>query len=185
MHLEGRVPEMLRVAVLAGEEPDVRRLGIGRKGERERDLDGRAVGALALALEIVGVEVADAGGAERFGIRRAPAFQHQHREPLLVGEEIAIERAEGEDALPMRRDVGRVRHAEQFDEHARKLDDVILRPPGAMMAVARADLEAEPTIELLGRVEIAHGVDDVVETARHGTACFPYVSLPPPTNAAI
>ena len=36
------------------------------------------------------------------------------------------------------------------------------------MAIARADGEAEAAIERGGRVEIAHGVDDVIDAAGHG-----------------
>jgi hypothetical protein len=35
------------------------------------------------------------------------------------------------------------------------------------MAIARADGEAEAAIKRGGRVEIAHGMDDMVETAGH------------------
>ena len=62
---------------------------------------------------------------------------------------------------------GGIGDRQQLDEGAGELDDVVLRPPGARMAVARADLKAEPPIELGGRVEIAHRVDDMVEAARH------------------
>ena len=59
-------------------------------------------------------------------------------------------------------------HRQQLDEEARKLDEVIVRAPG--MPVARADRKAEPPVEIGGRVEIAHRVDDVVEAARHRVA---------------
>ena len=48
-----------------------------------------------------------------------------------------------------------------------KLDEVVLRAP--RMPVAGADGEAEPPIESGGRVEIAHGMNDMVETARHSS----------------
>ncbi len=65
------------------------RLRVGRKRERERDLHARAVRPLALALEIEHLEVADVGRAEGRGIgRRALAFQHQHRQPLVAREEV-------------------------------------------------------------------------------------------------
>jgi hypothetical protein len=35
------------------------------------------------------------------------------------------------------------------------------------VAVARADGEAEPPIQLGAGIEIAHGMNDMVETARH------------------
>ena len=48
---------------------------------------------------------------------------------------------------------------------AGKLDDGVMRAPG--MPVARADGEAEAAIKLRRRVEIAHGMDDMVEAAGH------------------
>src|SRR5262249_22333947 len=59
----------------------------------------------------------------------------------------------------------RLCHGEQFDEEAGKLDQMIVGTP--CMAVARADGEAEPPIKFGGRVEVAHGMDHVVEPAGH------------------
>ncbi len=42
---------------------------------------------------------------------------------------------------------------------------MILLAPGARMAVAGADLEANVTIGFRRRVEIAHGMNDVIEAA--------------------
>ena len=64
MHLKGRIPEVLRVAMLAGEESDFWRFRITRERERERNLDRRAVGPLAFAFEIIGFEIADFSCAE-------------------------------------------------------------------------------------------------------------------------
>src|SRR6266853_1472966 len=60
----------------------------------------------------------------------------------------------------------RLRHREQFDEKARHLDHVVMRPPG--VPIAGADGEAEPAIKLGPRLEIAHGVDNVIKAAGHG-----------------
>src|SRR5262249_40852790 len=59
----------------------------------------------------------------------------------------------------------RLRHREQFDKEAGQLDQVVMGAP--RMTVARADGEAEPSIELGCRLEIAHSMDDVVESAGH------------------
>jgi len=59
----------------------------------------------------------------------------------------------------------RLRHGEQFDKEAGKLDQLIVGAP--RMPVARADGEAEPPVELGCRLEIAHRMDDVVEPAGH------------------
>ena len=83
--------------MLAGEEADVGRFRIAGERQRERNLDRRAVGALALAREFEQLEVADAGRAKLLGIRRAAALQRQHGEPLPAREEIAVERAERKD----------------------------------------------------------------------------------------
>ena len=40
------------------------------------------------------------------------------------------------------------------------------------MAVARPDREAEPPVKLRRRVEIADGMDDVIETAGHQASKF-------------
>src|SRR6185369_13374222 len=120
--LKRRIPEILRIMLLAGEEAGVRRLWVGREGEREPDLHSRAVGAPCLALEVEHVEVADPGGAERLGIgRRALAFQHQHRKALALREEVARERAERQQARPCRWNALHLPDGEQLDEYAGKL----------------------------------------------------------------
>src|ERR1700682_4615519 len=66
--LEGRVPEIFRKMLLAGRKADLRRCGVARKREREADLDGRAVGTRAGALEMHRVGDADLGGTKLGGI---------------------------------------------------------------------------------------------------------------------
>ncbi len=56
-------------------------------------------------------------------------------------------------------------HGQDFDEEAGKLHEVIMRAPG--MAVARPDREAEPPIGVGRGVEVAHGMDDMVEASGH------------------
>src|SRR5689334_20284604 len=152
--------------LLAGEEAGVGRLVVLRERERERDLHARAVGALALALEIEHVEIADVGGTERRRVgRRALALEHQHREAFVAREKRLRERAERDRARLRGRNQRRLADAQQFDEHAGKLHDAVMRAP--RMAVARADREAEPRISLARRVEVVHRMHDMVETARH------------------
>src|SRR5947209_9851194 len=79
MSLKRRVPEILRIVLLAGEVSRIGRAGICRKGERERNLHGRAIRSLRLALEIELIEMADATVSKRRDVRgRALAFEHQH-----------------------------------------------------------------------------------------------------------
>ena len=98
--------------------------------------------------------------------RLAP-FHGQHRQSLGACEEVAVECAEGKEPVRMRRDPRRLGDREQLDEEAGELNDVIMRAPGRRMPIAGADREAKPPIELPGRVEVAHRMDDVIETARH------------------
>src|SRR5205807_7274564 len=94
----------------------------------------------------------------------------------------AVEQQEGEsfasrqkrlvEAAEMRREAVaaellRLRHREQFDEETRQLNHLVVRSP--RMPIASADGEAEPAIKLCPGVEVAHGMDDVIEAARH---CF-------------
>ena len=83
--LEGRIPEILRIVLLAGGEMDVgRRLVLG-EGEREAELDRRAVRPLALALEAHGLGRSNAGGAEIGCVGRGIVrFQDQQRKPLAA-----------------------------------------------------------------------------------------------------
>ena len=56
--------------------------------------------------------------------------------------------------------------ADQFEESPVELDDMIFGAPG--MAIARADLKAEPSKQLRLGVEVAGGNDDVIEGAGQG-----------------
>ena len=55
--------------------------------------------------------------------------------------------------------------ADQFEKSAVELNDVIFRAPG--MAIARADLEAEATIDFGLGGQIARGDDEMIYGARH------------------
>ena len=163
--LKGRVPEIFRKMLLAGRKADLRRSGVARKSEREGDLDRRAVGTSAGALEMHRVGYTDLGGAKLGGIRAGiAAFEDQQRKPLLLLQKHPVEGAEqcGETIAS---ELVRLGHREQFDEKTRQLDDAVVGTPG--MPVARTDGEAEPAIELGRRVEIVHRMNDMVETAGH------------------
>ena len=54
----------------------------------------------------------------------------------------------------------------ELDKNAGKLNDPVVRAP--RMPVARADGKPEPFIQFSRAVEIAHGVNDMIETAAHG-----------------
>ena len=171
MLLERRIPEVLRIVLLAGEEPGVRRGFVLRERERERDLHGRAVRPLALAREVEHIEIADAGRTERVGIGlRAFALKHQHRKAFAFRQKVAREGAERERARARRGNTLHLAQRQQFDEDAGKLHDAVMRAPG--MAIARADCEAEPRVRLACRIEVVHRMHDMVETARHLPAPF-------------
>ncbi len=89
----------------------------------------------------------------------------------MAAEERLVEAPE-QGREPVAPELLRLRHGEQFDEEAGKLDQPIVRAP--RMLVARSNNKAEPAIQLVRRVEIAHRMDDMVEAARH--YCPPVVS---------
>src|SRR5262249_52079406 len=151
----------------AGEEADVGRARIGRKAEREREVDRRAVGTPAVALKTVEREVADASRPECLSVRRPAALQRQHRIALAAVEEVAVERAERKDVRRVRRRVRRVGKCEKLDEYAVELDDAVLCPPDLRVQVARPHGEADALIERAGGIEVAHRLGDMIEAARH------------------
>lgn len=160
------------MAVQASEEADVRRLRIGGESQRERNLDRRTVRPLGAALEVVCLEIADARRAEFVCVGLAAALKHQHRKSLVSCEKVTIERAERKGARPMRVDAAWVRNGQQFDERARKLNDMVLRAPVGRMAVACSDLKAETRIERGQCIEVAHGMNDMIEAAWHPVAAL-------------
>jgi len=66
---------------------------------------------------------------------------------------------------PCAHDLFRLGNGEDFDVAILQLHNAVVSAP--WMAVARADAKAGARIELGGRVEIADGVHDVVETMGH------------------
>ena len=144
---------------------------IAREGERERDLDRRTVGLLALALEAQGLGCGDLRSRERACIGCSiGAFENQQREPLARLQEAPVEIAEqNRDAIVA--ELRRLRHRQHLDEEAWQLHDVIMRAPG--VAVARADREAKPPVQIGAGIEIAHGMDDVIEAPGHGFGTLP------------
>ena len=95
MFLEGRIPEILRIMLLAGGEVDVRRKAVFGKSERETEFHRRAVRFFAHALEFHHSGRIDLRGAERgcisFGVMR---FQKKHRQAFMPFGEIAVEGCE-------------------------------------------------------------------------------------------
>ena len=171
--LEGRVPEVLRIMLLADGEVDVGRQLVLGKGEREGDLDGRAVRPLALALEAHGFGSGNAGGAEGgfvgLGVVR---LQDHQRQPLPAFEEVAgIGAEQTREAVVA--ELVRLGQRQQLDEEAGQLHEVIMGAP--RVPVAGADGEAEAGVKVGGGGEIAHRMHTVIEPAghRHSIASTP------------
>ena len=117
--LEGRIPEILRKMLLAGGKTDVVRPGVAREGEREADLDWRAVGPPALTLEAQRVGDPDSAGAKRDRVGdRVTALEDEHGQPFPLGEEAAVEGAEQRREAVGAEPLG-LRHRQQLDEEAR------------------------------------------------------------------
>ena len=141
MLLEGGIPEVFRKVLLADGKADAVRLCVAREGEREADLDGGAVGPLALALESQRVRDSDAGRFERGRIRRRVRLSRMSREsPSWSRQKRWLKRAEqrGESVGAELLGLG---DRQQLDEEARQLHDTIVGAPG--MPVARADEKTE------------------------------------------
>src|SRR5262249_52735113 len=124
-----------------------------------------SIRSLCLAFEAQRIRLADAGAGERCSISGGILrFKNEQREALAARNEILIVRPEhrreavGADLLPLCQ-------CQQFNENAWQLNDVIVRPP--WVPVARAYGEAKSPIEIGGGIEVAHGVDDMIETASH------------------
>src|SRR4051812_36444979 len=165
MRLERWIPEILRIMLLAGEEACIRSFGINRERQRERDLDNRSIGPLGLPLKIKHFRIADASCPKRFGIIGcALALQHKHCKPLFTGEEVAQKAAERERVRRMWLNQIGLTDIEQFHEKARELHDAVMRTPGVL--VMRADGEANAPIKIRLRVEVANGVNNMIETTR-------------------
>src|SRR4029077_19742085 len=165
MLLEGGIPEIFGKVLLTDGKADGWRFGVARERKRETNLGWDAVRPLALALEMHGIGDPDRRRAKTCGVRCGVfAFEDEQREPLLVLEKDSVEGAEQrrEAIVPKLLWFG---HGQQFDEEARQLDQVIVRAP--RMLVARAHTEAEATVKLGRGLEIAHGMDDMVEAAGH------------------
>src|SRR5205807_1997854 len=125
------------------------------------------VGALPVALEPKEIVGSDAGLAKFLRVRGGvAALEHEHRKSFTASDEFPIERPEGKGAGAGGRNLVGLGDAEQLDEEAWKLDDAVVRPE--WMMIARTDGEAEARIDYGRRVEVADGVNNVIETARHG-----------------
>src|SRR5262249_4714887 len=165
MLLEGRIPEILRKMLLAGRKAHPGGPVVAGESQRKGDLDARTVGPFAFPLEAHRLRGADSGSIERGRIgARVATLKQQQRQALPMRKEGLIEAPE-QRRKPVAAQLFRLRHRHRLDEEARKLAQSIVRAPG--MSVAPADDEAEPAVELAGRIEVAHRMDDMIETARH------------------
>ena len=79
--------------LLAGEEAGVWRGRVAREGERKSNLHRRAIGTLAVAFEVIQIEVADTAAAKLLSVFRPAALQGEHRQALPLFEKIAVEGA--------------------------------------------------------------------------------------------
>src|SRR5690349_14983403 len=102
MMLKRRVPKVLRIVLLTGEEAGIGRLIINREGKRKSNRDRRSVRALCLTLKIKHVEIAEPGRSKCLGVTScALTLQHQHRQAFIPLQKIAQESAERERAWPV------------------------------------------------------------------------------------
>src|SRR5262245_2502757 len=68
-------------------------------------------------------------------------------------------------------DLLRLGERQQLNEEARQLDNMIVRAP--RMSVARADCKTQAAIEIGCGVEIAHRVNNMIQSAWHGRHVIP------------
>src|SRR5829696_3882235 len=164
--LERGSPEVLRLMMLAGEEPGLRYFGRDGESHGERHPGVAAVRPLAPPLEEERGEAADAGCVESEAVRlRVARLEDEHGEALaMAGDEVAHEEREAERARRRRRRCS-LAGRDQLEEHAGKLDEPVPGAPG--MIVAGSDLKAHAPVVLARDVEVRDGEDEVVEAARH------------------
>ena len=166
MALEFRIPEILRVMLLAHEETGLGRILRRGESQGEGDLRLAAVGAAAAALEVEGLEGADARLGEQRRIRLGVlAVEDEHGQTLAIQQVILDEGAEAEGAGLVRGDGGALAHRDQLDEGACELHEPVFGAP--RMPIARSDLESQTPIEASGFVEIANGNDEMIDPAGH------------------
>jgi len=160
----------LRKFLLADEEARLRHRGALGERQGEADLHLASL-PHALARKIEARERAKPLGREiaPVGLRVGRA-QHDHRQPLAPHQKLGEEAGEREHRIAGRRLGETLAEPDQFEERAVELHDVIFRAPG--MAIARADLKAEPPIALGRRVEVAGGDDEVIQGAGHGASRY-------------
>ena len=82
---------------------------------------------------------------------RVATFEHDERKPLLLLEKQAVEGAEQRSKTFVSKLLG-LGDGEQLEEASRKLNNMVVRAPG--MAVARADREPEPSVQLRSLIEV-------------------------------
>ncbi len=110
MLLESRVPEILRVVLLAGSKVNVGRCIVSRKCQRKGHLDRRSIRPFALALETQGRRREDSGGPILVFIAGSVfGLKDEKRKALPPCQEVAIVSAE-ERGEPVVAELVRFRH---------------------------------------------------------------------------
>jgi hypothetical protein len=164
--LDCGVPETLRKMMVAGRKADLPAAGIDGESERESEHDRRSVRPPALPRELECVEIAHPRRAEGRRIRGCvTSLEQDHVEAFAALERIAMKGAERERARAMRHDLLRFLDGQQLEIESGKLDDAVVRSPG--MPITSAHGKAEALVKCPGRIEIADGVNNMIETARH------------------
>jgi hypothetical protein len=79
-------------------------------------------------------------------------------------DEIAVVGAK-QNRKPIPAELFRFRERQQLDEEPRKLHDVVVRAP--RVTVSCSDRETKAPVQIRRRIEIAHGMNDMVEASRH------------------
>ena len=121
-----------------------------------------------MALKMKRVEITNSRSLEGHMVgRRITGGERQHGEAVAALQIVVDEnrkRQEMRIGIDRRTEIRTGR--DQFEEVLPELDDVVARPPG--VAIARADLKAEPFVKLRLRVEIAGCKHQMVDRAWHG-----------------
>ena len=161
--LEGRIPEILRIVLLADEEAEIgRHADRAQKRARMRPSPVEPSGRFASRSKSnCSKWPMPAFSNDRDVGRRILAFETSIDSPARAPRKSRVKAPNENERGRRRHDQLRLADLEQFDEITRELHDPIVRAPG--MTVARADREAGTAVELAGRVEIADGVHDVIE----------------------
>jgi EVE domain len=180
MALDLRVPEILRLMVLANEKATFRRVMVSRKRQGKGNARLFPVGAHTHALEEKWLEIANLQRPEPSGICLGiDAFQHRHRHALAPRQRIAHKGTKGENMRLVRWDLARLGNRNQLQKGSGKLDDTVLRTPRVVIALANR--EAEAGIEIASGIKVTDTDDEMVKapgnvvTGRGGRLRFDHV----------